>query len=74
MKILDCTNKFYTIIPHNFGMKVPEPIDSYEKVDEQINLLHALLDITFAYDQICEEDTMSVLGVNPVDSNYQKLN
>ncbi|EFO96920.1 hypothetical protein CRE_17273 [Caenorhabditis remanei] len=73
MKILDCTNKFYTIIPHNFGMKVPEPIDSYEKVDEKINMLHALLDIKLAYDQICEEDTMSVLGVDPVDSNYQRL-
>ncbi|EFP02378.1 hypothetical protein CRE_01104 [Caenorhabditis remanei] len=74
-KILDSTNKFYTIIPHNFGMKVPEPINSIHKVKEKNNMLNALLDIKFAYDQICggESPTMGTLGVDPVDTNYLKL-
>ncbi|KAF1769061.1 hypothetical protein GCK72_000874 [Caenorhabditis remanei] len=74
-KILESTNKFYTIIPHNFGMKVPEPIDSIHKVKEKNNMLNALLDIKFAYDQTCggENPTMGTLGVDPVDTNYLKL-
>ncbi|EGT41901.1 hypothetical protein CAEBREN_31931 [Caenorhabditis brenneri] len=73
-KLLDASNKFYTIIPHNFGMKVPEPIDSFHKVKEKNNMLNALLDIKFAYDQICGDNpTAGVIGVDPVDTNYQKL-
>lgn len=74
-KILESTNKFYTIIPHNFGMKVPEPIDTIHKVKEKNNMLNALLDIKFAYDQICGGDnpTKGTLGIDPVDTNYMKL-
>lgn len=74
-KILDATNKFYTIIPHNFGMKVPDPIDNLHKVKEKNNMLNALLDIKFAYDQICggNEPSVSTIGIDPVDTNYRKL-
>lgn len=29
-KIIEITNKFYTLIPHDFGIKTPQPIDSKE--------------------------------------------
>ncbi|CCD73512.1 Poly [ADP-ribose] polymerase 1 [Caenorhabditis elegans] len=74
-RILDFSNKFYTIIPHNFGMRVPEPIDSFHKIKEKNNMLNALLDIKFAYDQISGGDVpaSTSLGIDPVDINYQKL-
>uniref|UniRef100_A0A1I7TKS2 Poly [ADP-ribose] polymerase n=1 Tax=Caenorhabditis tropicalis TaxID=1561998 RepID=A0A1I7TKS2_9PELO len=74
-KLLDASNKFYTIIPHNFGMKVPEPIDSLHKVKvRKNNMLNALLDIKFAYDQICGDNPKrGIAGVDPVDANYEKL-
>ncbi|CAI2320628.1 unnamed protein product [Caenorhabditis sp. 36 PRJEB53466] len=74
-KIVDATNKFYTIIPHNFGMKVPEQIDSLHKVKEKNNMLNALLDIKYAYDQICggEDPKGGLVGRDPVDTNYEKL-
>uniref|UniRef100_A0A8R1HPN0 Poly [ADP-ribose] polymerase n=1 Tax=Caenorhabditis japonica TaxID=281687 RepID=A0A8R1HPN0_CAEJA len=73
-KVLDVTNKFYTLIPHNFGMKVPEPIDSLHKIKEKNNMLTSLLDIKYAYDQICgSKPSKGIVGRDPVDVNYEKL-
>ncbi|CAI2357989.1 unnamed protein product [Caenorhabditis sp. 36 PRJEB53466] len=75
-KIVDASNKFYTIIPHNFGMKVPEPIDSLHKIKEKNNMLNALLEIKYAYDQVCggERPKDGMLDRDPIDTNYEKLN
>uniref|UniRef100_A0A1I7U1S0 Poly [ADP-ribose] polymerase n=1 Tax=Caenorhabditis tropicalis TaxID=1561998 RepID=A0A1I7U1S0_9PELO len=87
-KLLDATNKFYNIIPHNFGMKAPELIDSLQKIivsrklaflssffcSGKNHMLNALLDIKFAYDQICGSNpTRGIPGVDPVDTNYENL-
>ncbi|CAB3407813.1 unnamed protein product [Caenorhabditis bovis] len=75
IKLMDSTNKFYTIIPHNFGMKMPEPIDTVQKIRDKSKMLDALLDIQFAYDQVrAGNEDVKLTKRDPVDVNYEKLN
>lgn len=33
------SSKFYTLIPHNFGRRVPPPLNTAELVQEKMNML-----------------------------------
>ena len=33
VKILDCSNRFFTLIPHDFGMKKPPLLDNKEIIE-----------------------------------------
>ncbi|KAF1745661.1 hypothetical protein GCK72_022108 [Caenorhabditis remanei] len=71
MKIVDSTNKFHTIVPHNFGFKLPELIDTLDKVNEKVDLLKAIGDLQL--DEICGIDSRTIPGVDPVDTHYKRL-
>ncbi|CAI5437439.1 unnamed protein product [Caenorhabditis angaria] len=71
-KIYDSTNKFYTIIPHNFGMRSPEPIDSFKKIKQKSDMLDMLSEIQFAYDQVKHGEGV-YLNCDPVDTQYRNL-
>eukprot|EP01106_Pelomyxa_sp_JSP_P014176 TRINITY_DN4438_c0_g1_i4.p1 TRINITY_DN4438_c0_g1~~TRINITY_DN4438_c0_g1_i4.p1 ORF type:complete len:591 (-),score=190.34 TRINITY_DN4438_c0_g1_i4:250-1878(-) len=47
-KIVDGTNRFYTLVPHDFGTKDPPLIDSDEQLKHKLNLLDVLCDIEIA--------------------------
>lgn len=47
-KILATSNKFYTFIPMNFGMRQPPLIDSDERIKERLQMVEELLHLEVA--------------------------
>ena len=72
-KIKDATNRFYTMIPHNFGTERPPLIDNEEMIKSKMDMLEALLDIEMAYEMINSTDE-STKNMDPIDHHYHKLN
>lgn len=70
-KLLDASNRFYTLIPHDFGMKKPPLLDSEAAIKSKIEMLDSLLEIEFAYN-LLQGGTKD--GEDPVDQHYRKLN
>ncbi|XP_077994827.1 poly [ADP-ribose] polymerase 1-like [Glandiceps talaboti] len=68
--ILDCSNRFYTLIPHDFGLKKPPMLDDLELIKSKTQMLDNLLDIEVAYSLL---KGGSEKGKDPVDANYEKL-
>uniref|UniRef100_A0A6P8QEZ4 Poly [ADP-ribose] polymerase n=1 Tax=Geotrypetes seraphini TaxID=260995 RepID=A0A6P8QEZ4_GEOSA len=70
-RILDLSNRFYTLIPHNFGMKKPPLLNNLEYIQAKVQMLDNLLDIEVAYSLLksgTEDGEKS-----PIDINYEKL-
>lgn len=70
-QILDLSNRFYTLIPHDFGMKKPPLLDNLEYIQTKVEMLDNLLDIEVAYSLLKGggDDTAK----DPIDVNYEKL-
>ncbi|XP_060704555.1 poly [ADP-ribose] polymerase 1 [Hemiscyllium ocellatum] len=70
-QILDLSNRFYTLIPHDFGMKKPPLLNNEDYIQAKVQMLDSLLDIEVAYSllQGGKEDDAK----NPIDVNYEKL-
>lgn len=68
-KIREATNKFYTLIPHGFGVKRPTVIDSIRTVNEKNELLESLLNMELIYEFLDGNSGKC----NPLDACYQKL-
>ncbi|MBN3280331.1 PARP1 polymerase, partial [Polyodon spathula] len=70
-QILDLSNRFYTLIPHDFGMKKPPLLNNLEYIQTKVHMLDNLLDIEVAYSLLrggAEDDKK-----DPIDINYEKL-
>lgn len=64
------SNKFYTLIPHDFGERRPPIIDTIEFITEKREMLDTLIEMELAYGLMQEGyDEM----VNPVDKRYSQL-
>uniref|UniRef100_A0A3B5L854 Poly [ADP-ribose] polymerase n=1 Tax=Xiphophorus couchianus TaxID=32473 RepID=A0A3B5L854_9TELE len=48
-QILDLSNRFYTLIPHDFGMKKPPLLNNLDYIQAKVEMLDNLLDIEVAY-------------------------
>merc|ERR1719213_1514898 len=48
-KYLDASNRFFTLIPHDFGMKSPPKLDNPDLVKSKIDMLDNLLEIDLAF-------------------------
>uniref|UniRef100_A0A4W3HYA8 Poly [ADP-ribose] polymerase n=1 Tax=Callorhinchus milii TaxID=7868 RepID=A0A4W3HYA8_CALMI len=70
-QILDLSNRFYTLIPHDFGMKKPALLNNEDYIQAKVQMLDNLLDIEVAYSLLKggKEDE----GKDPIDINYEKL-
>eukprot|EP00742_Colponemidia_sp_Colp-10_P006467 GILJ01006928.1.p1 GENE.GILJ01006928.1~~GILJ01006928.1.p1 ORF type:complete len:974 (-),score=174.50 GILJ01006928.1:174-3026(-) len=68
--LLELTNKFYTIIPHNHGTGPIRIIDSMVILDEKIKLLEALIEIEVATSLL---KSASSGEESKLDKNYAKL-
>lgn len=44
-QILDASNRFYTLIPHDFGMKKPPMLDTKDIIKSKTEMLDNLLEI-----------------------------
>ncbi|XP_001947212.1 poly [ADP-ribose] polymerase [Acyrthosiphon pisum] len=71
--VIMATNKFYSLIPHDFGIKTPQLIDSKEILNSKLEMIGSLMEIQIAYsmmDSKTSEDSM----LHPLDTHYMKLN
>jgi len=65
-KLTDLSSRFYTLVPHNFGMKRPPIIDNEELLKEKLQMVEALSEIEIA--------TTIMKGTrNKVEEEYKKL-
>ncbi|WKY09054.1 hypothetical protein Q1695_001866 [Nippostrongylus brasiliensis] len=71
-KILDATNRFYTMIPHNFGSNKPQLLNSTKIIKEKCDMLSSLLEIKIAYDVI-KQDQDEPSARDPLDVHYEHL-
>jgi poly [ADP-ribose] polymerase len=70
--IIDASNQFYTLIPHDFGMKKPTILSDSKLIKNKCDMLNNLLDIEIAYN-ILKADDMDK-EEDPIDMHYKKLN
>jgi len=64
------SNEFYTLIPHDFGMRVPVVIKDKTLLKQKLEMVEALADIEIATKLL---KVTSGGRDNPVDVHYQKL-
>ncbi|XP_051996539.1 protein mono-ADP-ribosyltransferase PARP3-like [Xyrauchen texanus] len=76
-KLEDLTNKFFTIIPHNFGRNRPPVISDDSVLQRKKEMLLVLADIEVAQSLKAEsekaKEEMEDTVPHPVDQNYQSL-
>jgi len=70
-QLFTLTNKFYTLIPHDFGTNNPTIINTLEELQTKMKLMEALIDIEIAATLLKQGETE---GESIVDCNYKKLN
>lgn len=70
-KLREASNKFYTLIPHAFGIRRPTVINSIDEVNAKSELLESLQNIQLIYGLLGAEKDEKV---HPLDSIYSKLN
>lgn len=78
VQFIDATNRFYTLIPHSFGVSRPPVLDTVEQVRNKMNMLEALLEIEVAYNLLTvkeekEEGKENAQAQNPIDLHYDQL-
>ena len=70
-KFLDASNRFFTLIPHDFGMKSPPLLDNPDLVKTKIEMLENLKEIDLAFNLL--STGADDKGKDPIDSHYDKL-
>ncbi|CAJ0579142.1 unnamed protein product, partial [Mesorhabditis spiculigera] len=68
-KIIDASNRFYSIIPHN---KL-ELLESLKRVQKKSVMLESLLEILEAYSMMSRKQQPEVVERDPVDTHYERL-
>ena len=71
-KFLDASNRFYTLIPHDFGMKTPPLLDNPDIVKNKIDMLDNMKEIDLAFNLLQTKDEKDK-DKDPIDSHYEKL-
>merc|ERR1711862_455530 len=71
-KYLDASNRFFTLIPHDFGLKTPPILNDPDYIKSKIEMLDNLLEIEVAYKLLKEgaDDKEK----DPIDVHYENLN
>jgi len=69
--LVSLSNRFYTSIPHNFGMKLPPSISTLEILKQKIEMLEVLGGIEASRDLL--QSTKQLMALNPLDRHYAAL-
>lgn len=69
-ELCHCSNQFYTLIPHGFGVKRPPIIDSMDMVKAKNEMLESLLNVSTIYAFLEGENGDKI---NPYDACYAKM-
>lgn len=68
---IDACNRFYTLIPHSFGIDNPPIINTSEMIKEKTEMLDSLMELEVAYNLMkCSRDSKSG---SAIDSHYEQL-
>ncbi|XP_038072994.1 poly [ADP-ribose] polymerase 1-like, partial [Patiria miniata] len=70
--MLDATNRFFTLIPHNFGFESIPLLNTLEVIQLKTKMLDSLLEIEVAY-SLLKASRGTQAEQNPIDANYEKL-
>lgn len=70
-KVLDVSNRFFTLIPHDFGMKTPPLLDNEDIINNKVKMLDNLLEIEIAYSLL--KGGSSDNEIDPLDKHYDSL-
>jgi len=70
-QLSEICSRFYTIIPHNFGMKLPPVISTKEELQQKLDLLEVLGDMEVAQKMIEAEAKQE--DEHPFDAKYKLL-
>uniref|UniRef100_A0AA85IP63 Poly [ADP-ribose] polymerase n=1 Tax=Trichobilharzia regenti TaxID=157069 RepID=A0AA85IP63_TRIRE len=70
-QVLSESTRFYTLIPHDFGMKAPPLLDNKKLIRTKIHMLEDLLEIELAYKILSSSKSNS--EKNPLDEHYEQL-
>ncbi|KXJ68804.1 hypothetical protein RP20_CCG001602 [Aedes albopictus] len=70
-QFIDASNRFYTLIPHNFGVETPTVLDTVEQINEKQAMLDSLTEIEIAYSFLNTAETDD--KKNPLDAHYEQL-
>ena len=70
-RILGGSTRFYTMVPHNFGLRNPPLIDTSEMLLEKIRMIEDLLEIEVAARLL--ESSEKDVGEDPIDVHYKRL-
>jgi poly [ADP-ribose] polymerase len=74
-KLLQLSNQFYTLIPHDFGMRTPPLIDSHEALHRMVDRLETLMDLQIATNIIKQQQQQDQAKTrDPLDLYYESLN
>lgn len=68
--LIDASNKFYTLIPHNCGVGKLKPLETLEEIKSKCDMLDALLEMEIAYNLLRDKTDEKE---NPLDSHYKQL-
>jgi predicted DNA-binding WGR domain protein len=66
---IDCSNQFYTLIPHAFGMKRPPVLDNVLALEAKLTMLASLAEMEVAIKMLSVGDKF----VHPLTANYRAL-
>lgn len=68
--LIDASNRFYTLIPHNFGISGPKILETSEEIKNKCDMLDALLEMEIAYNLLRDKTDEKQ---NPLDNHYKQL-
>ncbi|XP_033221559.1 poly [ADP-ribose] polymerase [Belonocnema kinseyi] len=71
IKLVDASNRFYTLVPHDFGVSEPTIISTPEEIKAKTEMLESLLDMEIAYSLL---NVKTDSTANPIDAHYEQLN
>ncbi|XP_053691962.1 poly [ADP-ribose] polymerase [Sabethes cyaneus] len=69
-QFIAASNRFYSLIPHNFGVETPTVLETVEQVKDKQAMLESLMEIEIAY-SLLNADTDDTK--NPLDGHYEQL-
>ena len=72
--VTECSNAFYTTIPHSFGRNRPPIINNDDMLKKEIELLESLSDMRVADELMKDAKDVGADVIHPLDRQYQGLN
>lgn len=67
---MGASNHFYSLIPHDFGVRVPPVLSTIDEVKAKIDMIDSLMQLEIAY-SLLQTDADNT--ISPIDCHYKQL-